>query len=281
MPPAAAGPEAAGAGGTVQAGGPGVASARLLALLALAEEGPSLAVLEPYLADPDPAVRTAAVAVLTDTAPAGAGPVLAARLADPASAVRAAAAASLRELVEVLEPAPELGAALRAVLGVADPLVRAAALAARRPRRGRPQGRRPVPAAPRRHDPGGPRSTGDGHHRPGRRCARVRLAHVTAAVAGCTDRGQGQGRCRRPGTATAEPGRRVAAPPRAGSPTRRLVRQAVRWKEQEARASASRCGGVRLATGRDHTPATTRGYRRGSGRRGRPSPLAKGELSHA
>ncbi|MFJ9643927.1 fumarate reductase/succinate dehydrogenase flavoprotein subunit [Streptomyces sp. NPDC101206] len=131
-PPAVAGPEAAGAGGTVQAGGPGVASARLLALLALAEEGPSLAVLEPYLADPDPAVRTAAVAVLTETAPAGAGPVLAARLADPASAVRAAAAASLRELVEVLEPAPELGAALRAVLAVADPVVRAAALEALR-----------------------------------------------------------------------------------------------------------------------------------------------------
>ncbi|WP_438318868.1 HEAT repeat domain-containing protein [Streptomyces sp. HUAS TT3] len=48
------------------------------------------------------------------------------------SAVRAAAAASLRELVEVLEPAPELGVALRAVLGVADPVVRAAALEALR-----------------------------------------------------------------------------------------------------------------------------------------------------
>ncbi|MEU6866089.1 fumarate reductase/succinate dehydrogenase flavoprotein subunit [Streptomyces sp. NPDC046876] len=133
-PAPAAGPEPAAATGTAATGtaAPASASPRLLALLALAEEAPSLDALLPHLGDPDPAVRAAAVAVLTETAPAGAGPVLAARLADPAPAVRAAAAASLRELLEVLEPDPELGSALRAALAVADPAVRAAALEALR-----------------------------------------------------------------------------------------------------------------------------------------------------
>ncbi|MFB7861020.1 fumarate reductase/succinate dehydrogenase flavoprotein subunit [Streptomyces sp. NPDC056069] len=103
-------------------------SPALLRLLSLAEESPELEDLRPYLADTDPAVRAAAVAALGETAPAGFGPVLAARLRDPAPPVRAAAAAALRELVEVLPAEAESGTALRAALDVADPLVRGAAL---------------------------------------------------------------------------------------------------------------------------------------------------------
>ncbi|HEY9368540.1 fumarate reductase/succinate dehydrogenase flavoprotein subunit, partial [Streptomyces sp.] len=51
----------------------GTAAARMLPLLALAEESPDLGALGPYLADPDPAVRAAAVSVLAETVPAGAG----------------------------------------------------------------------------------------------------------------------------------------------------------------------------------------------------------------
>ncbi|MEU1332923.1 fumarate reductase/succinate dehydrogenase flavoprotein subunit [Streptomyces sp. NPDC005865] len=100
----------------------------LLRLLALAEEAPGLDALAHYLADPEPAVRAAAVAVLAETAPAGAGPALAARLRDPARQVREAAAGALRELAEVLPAGPELGEGLRAALDVADPAVRGAAL---------------------------------------------------------------------------------------------------------------------------------------------------------
>ncbi|MFF3648064.1 fumarate reductase/succinate dehydrogenase flavoprotein subunit [Streptomyces sp. NPDC002181] len=129
-------PPAAGAAGPaaavpvpVGAGGP---SPRILELLRLAEESPDLAALRPYLGDPDPAVRAAAVAVLGETVPAGTGPELAGRLADGDPAVRAAAAAALRELLEVLPGEPELGAALREALPVPDAAVRAAALEALR-----------------------------------------------------------------------------------------------------------------------------------------------------
>ncbi|KOU19535.1 fumarate reductase/succinate dehydrogenase flavoprotein subunit [Streptomyces sp. WM6368] len=88
----------------------------------------SLDLLRPYLDDPDPGVRAAAVAALGETVPAGAGPALAARLADPAAVVRAAAAGALRELVEVLPGGPELAAGLRAALAVPDAAVRSAAL---------------------------------------------------------------------------------------------------------------------------------------------------------
>ncbi|WP_405942114.1 fumarate reductase/succinate dehydrogenase flavoprotein subunit [Streptomyces sp. NBC_00207] len=110
----------------------GDASPRILELLALAEESPGLDLLRPYLDDPDPAVRAAAVAALGETVPAGAGPALADRLADGAPAVRAAAAAALRELVEVLPGGPELAAGLRAALAVPDAVVRSAALEALR-----------------------------------------------------------------------------------------------------------------------------------------------------
>ncbi|MEU9111439.1 fumarate reductase/succinate dehydrogenase flavoprotein subunit [Streptomyces sp. NPDC048483] len=104
-------------------------SPRILELLTLAEDQPDLPALRPYLADPDPAVRRAAVDALTESVPIGTGQALAALLADADPAVRAAAGASLRELVEVLPPAAELREPLvTAAAHGADPLVRAAAL---------------------------------------------------------------------------------------------------------------------------------------------------------
>ncbi|MET9962061.1 fumarate reductase/succinate dehydrogenase flavoprotein subunit [Streptomyces sp. NPDC006326] len=128
---ATAGAAAAATGGAAPAA-PAGPSPRILELLALAEESPDLAALRPYLADPDPAVRAAAVTAIGETVPAGAGPELAARLGDADPAVRAAAAAALRELLEVLPGDAALGAALRAALPVPDPVVRAAALEALR-----------------------------------------------------------------------------------------------------------------------------------------------------
>ncbi|MET8010951.1 fumarate reductase/succinate dehydrogenase flavoprotein subunit [Streptomyces sp. NPDC005271] len=110
------------------AGASAAASPRILELLALAEEQPGLADLRPYLTDSDPAVRHAAVAALTETAPPGTGPALAEALADPDGEVRAGAAASLRELVEVVPPEPALREPLVRALEVADSGVRAAAL---------------------------------------------------------------------------------------------------------------------------------------------------------
>ncbi|MEV6401040.1 fumarate reductase/succinate dehydrogenase flavoprotein subunit [Streptomyces sp. NPDC051907] len=103
-------------------------SPRILELHALVEDEPELPALRPFLADPDPAVRRAAVAALTETVPPGAGPALAAVLGDDDPGVRAAAAACLRELVEVLPADAELADALAAALGVDDPSVRAASL---------------------------------------------------------------------------------------------------------------------------------------------------------
>ncbi|MYS38628.1 succinate dehydrogenase/fumarate reductase flavoprotein subunit [Streptomyces sp. KhCrAH-43] len=103
-------------------------SPRILELLALNDGEPELAALAPYLDDPDPAVRRAAVAALTESTPPGAGPALATALGDTSPAVRAAVAASLRELVEVLPPSPELRTPLVAALSSADAVVRAAAL---------------------------------------------------------------------------------------------------------------------------------------------------------
>ncbi|WP_328842172.1 fumarate reductase/succinate dehydrogenase flavoprotein subunit [Streptomyces europaeiscabiei] len=107
---------------------PPASSARLLELVALAEEQPELGALQPYLADPAPAVRREAVAVLTETLPPGTGSALAEALRDSAAEVRAAAAASLRELVETLPPEPALQGGLAAALAEPDPVVRAAAL---------------------------------------------------------------------------------------------------------------------------------------------------------
>ncbi|WP_435283702.1 fumarate reductase/succinate dehydrogenase flavoprotein subunit [Streptomyces koelreuteriae] len=107
---------------------PEQSSARLLELVALADEEPELDALQPYLTDPAPAVRREAVAVLTETLPPGTGRALASALRDSAAEVRAAAAASLRELVETLPPEPDLRDGLAAALAEPDPVVRAAAL---------------------------------------------------------------------------------------------------------------------------------------------------------
>ncbi|MEU5318729.1 fumarate reductase/succinate dehydrogenase flavoprotein subunit [Streptomyces sp. NPDC021056] len=107
---------------------PETSSARLLELVALAEQEPELGSLRPYLSDPVPAVRREAVAVLTEALPLGTGPALAEALRDSAAEVRAAAAASLRELVETLPPEPALRDGLAAALAEPDPVVRAAAL---------------------------------------------------------------------------------------------------------------------------------------------------------
>jgi succinate dehydrogenase/fumarate reductase flavoprotein subunit/HEAT repeat protein len=101
----------------------------ILELLRLTETQPSVAQLEPYLADADARVRRAAIAALTETAPAGAGRALAQAAGDEAGAVRHAAVAGLRELVAIL-PADDqaLLASLRLRLGSADPVVRSAVL---------------------------------------------------------------------------------------------------------------------------------------------------------
>ncbi|MEV0620117.1 fumarate reductase/succinate dehydrogenase flavoprotein subunit [Nonomuraea sp. NPDC050404] len=103
-------------------------SPRILELHRLAEEQPTAGQLAPYLADPDPKVRRAAIATLTETAPEGAGAALAAALGDAHGTVRRAAATALRELVEVLPATSELGAALTERLTGEDALVRASAL---------------------------------------------------------------------------------------------------------------------------------------------------------
>ncbi|MFE9749479.1 fumarate reductase/succinate dehydrogenase flavoprotein subunit [Saccharothrix saharensis] len=91
-----------------------VGSARLLELVALAEEQPDLAALEEYLTDPDPAVRRAAVATLTEVVPDGFELALVRAMADPREEVRSAAAAGLKELVEVVPRGDGLRRALEA-----------------------------------------------------------------------------------------------------------------------------------------------------------------------
>lgn len=105
---------------------PGARSPRLAELVRL--EQPSLAELRPFLADPDPRVRRAAIAALTESAPPGAGAALAAATGDAAGGVRRAAVAGLRELTEVLAGDEELPAALVAAAGSPDPAVRAGLL---------------------------------------------------------------------------------------------------------------------------------------------------------
>jgi succinate dehydrogenase/fumarate reductase flavoprotein subunit/HEAT repeat protein len=118
------------------AGGPAAGSSsatgrppRLLDLLRLAETQPTAEQLDEYLRDPDARVRRAAIAVLTESAPAGVGPALAQATADASGAVRHAAAAGLRELVALLPASDEeLSEALRAALASQDPVVRCAIL---------------------------------------------------------------------------------------------------------------------------------------------------------
>lgn len=99
--------------------------ARILALLALAEEEAGSGQLAGYLADPAPEVRRAVISVLTETVPPEAGRLLTTLLGDEDSSVRRAAAAGLTELVEVLTPSPDLVSALTDSLRLPDPYVRA------------------------------------------------------------------------------------------------------------------------------------------------------------
>jgi succinate dehydrogenase/fumarate reductase flavoprotein subunit/HEAT repeat protein len=102
---------------------------RVVELLRLADTEPSEQQLVPYLRDIDARVRRAAIAVLTETAPPGAGLVLAEAAGDASGLVRHAAVAGLRELAEVL-PArdTELRDALCRQLASPDPVVRCALL---------------------------------------------------------------------------------------------------------------------------------------------------------
>ncbi len=114
-PPAAA--PAASPGRSVTAGGPaaGKQPPRILELVRLAETQPPVAVLQPFLVDPDARVRRAAVAFLTETAAAEAGVPLAEAAADDSRPVRHAAAIGLRELASVLPAGDQpLVTALRA-----------------------------------------------------------------------------------------------------------------------------------------------------------------------
>ncbi|TYK48015.1 fumarate reductase/succinate dehydrogenase flavoprotein subunit [Actinomadura decatromicini] len=130
-PEPSAAPAAARAGGPARPVGearPIGRSPRLLELQRLAETGPGVAAIAPYLDDPDPKVRRAAVATLTEVAPDGVGGALAAALGDAHGSVRRAAATALRELVEVLPATDALRAGLAPALGSRDALVRAAVL---------------------------------------------------------------------------------------------------------------------------------------------------------
>jgi HEAT repeat protein len=107
---------------------PGARSPRLLELVRLAENQPALSELRPFLSDPNPRVRRAAIAALTESAPPGAGIALAEAANDASGAVRHAAVAGLRELTEVLTSGDELLTALCARLASPDPAVRAGLL---------------------------------------------------------------------------------------------------------------------------------------------------------
>jgi succinate dehydrogenase/fumarate reductase flavoprotein subunit/HEAT repeat protein len=110
-------------------------SPRMLELLRLGEAQPSLAQIEPYLTDPDPRVRRAAVGVLTEVAPAGVGFALAGATRDERGTVRHAAASGLRELAEVLPADGALAARLAGALDSPDAVVRATLLGVLRQRR--------------------------------------------------------------------------------------------------------------------------------------------------
>ncbi|MFG1999845.1 fumarate reductase/succinate dehydrogenase flavoprotein subunit [Spirillospora sp. NPDC048911] len=103
-------------------------SPRILELLELAETEPPLERLVPYLEDPDPKVRRAAVATLTEVVPAGVTTALARALTDEHGSVRHAAATALRELVEVLPATADVRDVLLPVLASRDAVVRAVTL---------------------------------------------------------------------------------------------------------------------------------------------------------
>lgn len=104
------------------------AQARLLQVLALADEVPSVDDLASFLADPDAGVRRAAISVLAESAPPDAGPALAAALLDDDSEVRRAAIEALTELRELVDADNAFAAALVRAGESGDPAVRGLAL---------------------------------------------------------------------------------------------------------------------------------------------------------
>ena len=108
-----------------------MSSARILTLLALADEAPEPDELTPYLTDPEPEVRRTALTVLSETTEdwERASAPVAEALRDTDRQVRHTAAELLAELREVLVAGPEFEAALRNAATSTEPDVRTAAVA--------------------------------------------------------------------------------------------------------------------------------------------------------
>lgn len=100
----------------------GAGAQRILELLAI--EDPQADELAVFLDDPEPRVRTAAIASATENTPDGFGRVLLAALGDSDAEVRRQSVKALRELVEILPRVEDAGVQLEAP----DPAVRTIAL---------------------------------------------------------------------------------------------------------------------------------------------------------
>lgn len=109
--------------------------ARVLAVLGLADDVPTVDDLATYLVDPDVAVRRTALHVLAESAPADAGAALARALLDDDGEVRTAAIEGLLELRELVAPDAAFCAALGAAAVAPDPVVRALTLQLQREHR--------------------------------------------------------------------------------------------------------------------------------------------------
>lgn len=105
-------------------------AARIVSLLALADEAPEAEELLEYLHDPDATVRRTALTVLSETTEEWerASTLVATALRDPDPQVRRTAVELLAELREVLVADPEFESALREVGAHPDPAVRAASI---------------------------------------------------------------------------------------------------------------------------------------------------------
>ncbi|HEX4249564.1 MAG TPA: HEAT repeat domain-containing protein [Pseudonocardia sp.] len=105
-------------------------SARILTLLALADEAPEADELAEFLTDPEPDVRRTALTVLSEATEdwANGSTQVAAALLDPDASVRRTGIELLAELREVLVAGEEFTAALRCAGQHVDPAVRTAAI---------------------------------------------------------------------------------------------------------------------------------------------------------
>lgn len=111
------------------------ADARVLQVLALADDVPTGAELAPFLGDEDAVVRRTALGVLTESAPPDAGTALALALLDEADEVRSVAIEGLLELRELVEPDAAFHAALRLAADAPDAEVRGLTLQLQREHR--------------------------------------------------------------------------------------------------------------------------------------------------